>query len=75
MKEKGILHKTTVPYNPPQNGVSERMNHTIVETAQSTMSHLKMPIELWAEAVNTATYDLHFYYPTDHDLQAEAQDF
>ena len=56
MKEKGIVHQTTVPYNPAQNGVSERMNRTIVETALSMMSQSKMPMEFWAEAVNTAVY-------------------
>ena len=34
MREKGILHQTTTPMNPEQNGVSERMNRTIVETAR-----------------------------------------
>ena len=56
MKEKGIFHQKTVPYNPAQNGVAERMNRTIVETARSMMSHSKMPMEFWAEAVNTAVY-------------------
>ena len=26
LKEEGIAHQLTVPYNPAQNGVSERMN-------------------------------------------------
>jgi transposase InsO family protein len=30
LKEKGIVHQLTVPYNPAQNGVSERMNRTLV---------------------------------------------
>ena len=56
LKEKGIVHETTVPYNPAQNGVSERMNRTIVETALSMLSQSNMPMEFWAEAVNTAVY-------------------
>ena len=30
LKEKGIAHQTTAPYSPSQNGVTERMNRTIV---------------------------------------------
>lgn len=56
MKEKGIVHQTTVPYSPAQNGVAERMNRTLVETALSMMSQSGMPKKFWAEAVNTATY-------------------
>ncbi|CAB4038208.1 Retrovirus-related Pol poly from transposon TNT 1-94 [Paramuricea clavata] len=56
LKEKGIVHQLTVPYNPAQNGVSERMNRTLVESARSMMSHGKTPVEFWAEAINTAVY-------------------
>ena len=32
------------------------MNRTLVETARSMMSHAKMPVEFWAEAISTAVY-------------------
>ena len=56
LKEKGVFHQTTVPHNPAQSGVSERMNRTLVETARLMMSHAKMPVEFWAEAISTAAY-------------------
>ena len=56
MKEKGILHQTTTPMNPEQNGIAERMNRTIVETARSMLHHAKLPTSFWAEAVSTAVY-------------------
>jgi hypothetical protein len=56
LKEHGILHQTTVPYNPEQNGTAERMNRTLLEAARSMMYHAGMPKEFWAEAVNTAAY-------------------
>lgn len=31
LKEKGILHRKTVPRNPEKNGVSERASRTLVE--------------------------------------------
>ena len=39
MREKGILHQTTTPMNPEQNGVAERMNRTIVETETEQLRH------------------------------------
>ena len=56
LKEEGVIHQTTVPENPAQNGTAERMNRTILETARSVMCHAKVPQKFWAEAVNTAVY-------------------
>ena len=63
MKEHGIQHQTTVPYNPEQNGTAERMNRTLLESARSMMFHAGMPKEFWAEAIHTATY-VHNHSPT-----------
>ena len=56
LKDEGIVHQLTVPYNPAQNGVSERKNRTLVESARSMMSHGKIPVKFWAEAMNTVVY-------------------
>ena len=56
LKEHGISHQLTVPYNPAQNGVAERMNRTIVESARSMLSHSNLSNEFWAEAINTSVY-------------------
>ncbi|UYV62737.1 hypothetical protein LAZ67_2001760 [Cordylochernes scorpioides] len=52
----GIVHELTAPYTPEQNGISERDNRTIVESARCLLHGRKMSLELWAEAVNTAVY-------------------
>jgi transposase InsO family protein len=54
MKENGIVHQKTVPYNPQQNGVAERVNRTVIEKARSMLSDANLPKAYWGEAVNTA---------------------
>lgn len=54
----GICHQRTVPYTPEQNGSAEREMRTIVESARTMLHSKKLPIKLWAEAVNTAVYIL-----------------
>ena len=37
LRQHEIAHQTTVPYNPQQNGVVERMNRTIMNMVRSMM--------------------------------------
>ena len=52
----GIIHQTSCPDTPPQNGVAERKNRHILEVARSLMFTMNVPKFLWSEAVLTATY-------------------
>ena len=56
LKECGIKSELTTVYSPQQNGVSERLNCTLVEAARSMLSHADLSNVYWAEAVATATY-------------------
>ena len=56
LKECGIRTEPTGAYSPQQNGVSERLNRTLVEAARSVISHAGLSKAYWAEAVATATY-------------------
>ena len=62
--DREILHQFTNPYTPQQNGISERLNRTLIESAKSMLYHVKMPLNFWAKAVNTAVY-LHNRSPTN----------
>lgn len=56
LKKHGIRAEFTAAYSPQQNGVSERMNQTLVEAARSLLKHAGLSNFYWAEAVATAAY-------------------
>lgn len=60
LTELGIIHETSAPYTPQQNGVGERENRTVVEMARSMLyaSKSKLPPSFWEEAIAYATYIL-----------------
>ena len=43
LRKEGVRHELTVPKNPEQNGVAERMNRTLVETMRSMLADSKLP--------------------------------
>lgn len=55
-EDNGILHQTTVPYTPQQNGVAERWNRSLIEKAKCLLFDAQLPKCYWAEAVNMAAY-------------------
>ena len=56
LHSRGIKHELSAPYSPAQNGVAERFNRTLVESAHTMMAQAKLPECYWAEAVATAAY-------------------
>ncbi|GKF69588.1 retrovirus-related pol polyprotein from transposon TNT 1-94, partial [Tanacetum coccineum] len=52
----GIFHQKSVPRTPPQNGIVERRNRTLVEAARTMLIFSKAPMFLWAEVVAIACY-------------------
>ncbi|WVZ75428.1 hypothetical protein U9M48_023479 [Paspalum notatum var. saurae] len=55
-RDLGLEHQFSSPYTPPQNGVVERKNRTLVEMARTMLDGHRTPRRFWAEAVNTACY-------------------
>ncbi|WVZ51956.1 hypothetical protein U9M48_003053 [Paspalum notatum var. saurae] len=55
-RDLGLEHQFSSPYTPPQNGVVERKNRTLVEMARTMLDEHRTLRRFWAEAVNTACY-------------------
>ena len=55
-RDKGVIHNTTAPYTPEQNGVAERFNRTLMERVRAMLFDAKLGYEHWADAASTATY-------------------
>jgi transposase InsO family protein len=49
--DEGIQRHFSTPYSPPQNGVMERRNQTVVAMAWALLEQHGMPAKYWGEAV------------------------
>ncbi|RVW84739.1 Retrovirus-related Pol polyprotein from transposon RE1 [Vitis vinifera] len=56
MSHNGILHQTSCVDTPSQNGVAERKNRHLLETARALMFQMKVPKQFWADAVSTTCF-------------------
>ncbi|KAJ9678037.1 hypothetical protein PVL29_022810 [Vitis rotundifolia] len=56
MSHNGILHQTSCVDTPSQNGVAERKNRHLLETACALMFQMKVPKQFWADAVSTTCF-------------------
>ena len=56
LKAHGIKDETSTAGCAQQNGLSERSNRTLVETARCLLYGAELPERLWAEALNTAAF-------------------
>ena len=55
-QDYGIRFEYTTPYTPEQNGVSERLNRSLITMARAMLLDAKLPVRFWGEAVATACY-------------------
>ncbi|CAN0870173.1 Retrovirus-related Pol polyprotein from transposon TNT 1-94 [Linum grandiflorum] len=56
LSQKGIIHCSSCVDTPQQNGIAERKNRHLLETARALLFTNQVPKHLWGEAVLTATY-------------------
>ncbi|CAI7908884.1 unnamed protein product [Closterium sp. NIES-53] len=54
LKKNGIRHSLTMPYSPAMNGIAERTNRTITETACGLLIEAGLPDYFWPDAVRSA---------------------
>ena len=58
LRDNGILSQWTPPYTPQHNGVSEKMNRTLLDMVRSMMGLADLPRSFWGYALQTAVYIL-----------------
>ncbi|KAL6337829.1 hypothetical protein AAG906_002294 [Vitis piasezkii] len=58
----GLLHKTSCAQTPQQNGIAERKNRLILETARALLLGAHVPSRYWDDAIATTGYRC--YHPT-----------
>ncbi|CAN1141771.1 Retrovirus-related Pol polyprotein from transposon TNT 1-94 [Linum perenne] len=56
LKSEGIVHQSSCPYTPQQNGIAERKNRHLLEVARALMFSTNVPKYFWGDAVLTAAY-------------------
>ncbi|KAK2974296.1 hypothetical protein RJ640_016782 [Escallonia rubra] len=56
MNQHGILHQSSCTDTPAQNGVAERKNRHLLETARALLFQMKVPKPFWADAISTACF-------------------
>jgi hypothetical protein len=56
LREKGVVHETTAPDTPEQNGLAERMNQTICNAATAALIESGLPKPFWTEAMLSAVH-------------------
>lgn len=57
-REQGIKLEYTITYSPQINGVSERLNKTLLDKVRTLFAETNLPRHLWGEAIRTAAYQL-----------------
>jgi hypothetical protein len=51
-----IIHQTTCPYTPEQNGLAERKHRHIIELTIAIMTHASLPPIFWDEICSSVVY-------------------
>ena len=66
LDEQGCEFRTSAPYTPQQNGLSEKTNRTIVELTRTLMSSKEIPTSLWSETANCVVTLMNIVYTSQN---------
>ena len=57
---RGIKRQTSTPKTPPQNGIVERRNRSIMDCDRTLMMEKNVALKYWREAISTIIYTLNY---------------
>jgi hypothetical protein len=58
LQENGIVIQYSMPFDPQENGVTERHNRTLMDMVRNMLRYSTIPIGLWMEALKTIIHIL-----------------
>ena len=58
LEQCGIVSQLMPPRTPQRNGMSEHLNHTLLDMVRSMMSLTDFPLSFWGYAIETAALTL-----------------
>lgn len=56
LAQQGIRREKSAPFSPQSNGISERVNRTLIEMARCLLIQANLPVTFWSEAAMTACH-------------------
>jgi IS30 family transposase len=74
LDQEGMKHEFFTPYTPQQNGVVERKNMTLIESARIMLDEYNISNHFWAKAINMVCHVINRLYlhrllkKTPHEL-------
>jgi hypothetical protein len=73
LEAQGIVHQTTCPDTPQQNGVAERKNRHLLEVVRALLIESHMPLSYWGEALTSSVYLINRVPSSTLDFQTPLQ--
>jgi len=55
-RENGLIHQTSCPNTPQQNGVAKRKNRKLLEMTRAMICDAQVPTRFCPKAISTSTY-------------------